>query len=62
MLETPAGNSPEELAQALLKRAAALWGEERASALRPYLEQTAESLWTLSKATLEAEAEPGFFM
>lgn len=61
-MDTQGKGSPREIAEALFERAVALWGRERAAALRPILEQTAKNLWVLSRNAPERDVEPGFVM
>ncbi|MSQ22003.1 MAG: hypothetical protein EXR53_01675 [Dehalococcoidia bacterium] len=50
------------IAQALFQQATALYGPERADAIRSYLEQMAAHLWLLSTKPPHREVEPWFFM
>ncbi len=53
-----AGVTREELTNALIRQAVALFGEERAEELRSSLEERAEQLWLLDQAPLDREEEP----
>ena len=57
--------SPEESLEDILRdltdRATALWGEERAGAMRPELEQTARQLQEIGRETPGRDVEPGFY-
>lgn len=53
-----AGATKEELTNALIQQAVALFGEERAEELRSSLEERAEQLWLLDQAPLDREEEP----
>ncbi len=59
-MDTQEKRSPREIAEALIERAAALWGRERAADLRPILEETSKHLWELSRNAPESDVEPGF--
>lgn len=54
-------DSKEEILQELTEKAIALFGQERAEALRASLEQTATYLLEIGQADLGTEVEPGFF-
>ena len=48
-----------EIAASLKRRAEELWGAERADAVRPVIEETAEHIWRLSQDPSLAERDPG---
>lgn len=50
------------IAEALIHRAAELYGQERANAMRSYLEQMAGHLWLIASQAPPRDVEPGFFM
>lgn len=50
-----------EITASLERRAAELWGDERAAAILPVLEETATSIWQLSHDPSPADEEPGFY-
>ena len=52
-------DSQSQIAEALFQQAVASWGQERAQALRPTLDQVADHLWTLSTNIPHQEVEPG---
>ena len=53
--------SREEIVSSLKQRASELWGEERALALLPVVEQTAGVIWQISQDPPPADEEPGFY-
>lgn len=53
-----AGFTKEELTNALIRQAVALYGEVRVEQLRPGLEERAEQLWLLDQASLDGDEEP----
>ena len=53
-----AGVTKEELTNALIQQAVALFGEERVEQLRPSLEERVEQLWLLDQALLDRDEEP----
>ena len=53
--------SQEELLRDITIRAEALWGAERASAIRATLEQTARQLQEVGQTLPERDVEPGFY-
>ena len=54
-------DSIEDILRELTDRATALWGEERAVAMRPELEQTARHLQEIGRGTPGRDVEPGFY-
>jgi hypothetical protein len=52
------GATKDELNNALIQQAVALFGEERVEQLRPSLEERAEQLWLLSQTPLDRDEEP----
>ena len=55
------GAPQEEILRELTQQAKALWGNDRAEALRDALEQTAGQLREVSQAPPRPEVEPGFY-
>ena len=55
------GSSAQDIARELEEQAAALWGRQRAQAIRHSLEQTAQQLWEVGSHLPERELEPGFY-
>lgn len=55
------GSSSEEIARVLVEQAKALWGPERAEAIRALLEQTARQLADVDRSLPDREVEPGFY-
>jgi hypothetical protein len=53
-----AGTTKEEFTSVLIRQAIALFGEERVEELRSGLEERAEQLWLLDRASLDSEEEP----
>ena len=53
--------SREEIAGSLEKRAAELWGSDRARALGPVIEVTANNIWQISQDPPPPDEEPGFY-
>lgn len=53
-----AGAEKEAITEVLIWQATALFGEERAEELRSSLEERAEQLWLLDRASLDREEEP----
>ena len=53
--------SVEDVAASLWRRAADLWGAERASALGHVVDNTAEDVWAVSQVTLSDSDEPAFY-
>jgi hypothetical protein len=53
-----AGGTKEELTNALIRQAIALFGEVSVEQLRPGLEELAEQLWLLDQASLDRDEEP----
>ena len=51
-----------ETVASLNRRAAELWGPERAEALRAVIDETARDISQLSQATLSSEEEPAFYL
>ena len=51
----------DEILQELTEKAVALWGRDRAQALRASLEQTATHLWEIGQADPGTDVEPGFY-
>ena len=49
MADTQTDDEVQEIAASLNRRAVALWGEERAEAILPMIEETAQSIWRVSK-------------
>ena len=54
-------DSVAEIAAELRLQAARLWGEERATELESYIQQTAFQLWELGQETPHRDLEPGFY-
>ena len=54
--------SPEEIVGSLRKRAADLWGPDRAGTLQPLIEATAGRIWRISQCPPPDDEEPGFYM
>ncbi len=51
--------SREEVAAAIVRDAAATWGEDRVDELRPALETTAAAIWLVAQERLEpTDVEP----
>ena len=55
------GVSKEDIARELAEWAAALWGPERAEAIREVLERTARQLSDIARNPPDPEMEPGFY-
>ena len=53
--------SREEIVSSLKRRASELWGQERAQALLPVVEETATVIWRISQDLPPADEEPGFY-
>ena len=53
--------SREEIARSLMERAKELWGQERAEAIGPLIDQTAGCIWQISQDLPPSEEEPGFY-
>ena len=49
------------IAASLKRNAMDLWGPERAEALQPTIEETAQRVWRISQDPLPADEEPGFY-
>jgi len=58
----PASMTKKELALILKKSADRRFGEKRAKALQPAIEEVAEALAALAEAPIELEEEPAFFL
>ena len=52
----------QELADAMLQRAIAIWSNDYAEQLLPYIEEMAGHLHVLSADLSDNEVEPGFFL
>ena len=52
----------QELTDAMLQRAAAIWGSDYAEQLLPHIEEMAQHLHLLSSGLSHNEVEPGFFL
>lgn len=52
----------QELADAMLQRAVALWGNDYAEQLLPHIKEMAGHLHVLSTDLSDNEVEPGFFL
>ena len=50
-----------EITVSLKHRASELWGIERADALAPVIEETAQRIWRISQDPPPDEEEPGFY-
>ena len=57
----PYAASVEDVAASLWRRAADLWGPERASGLGHVLDNIAQDVWVVSKIPLSDSDEPGFY-
>jgi hypothetical protein len=55
-----AGETVEEIAASLWRRAGELWGPERASQLGHVIDDTARDLWTVSQMQLSEADKPAF--
>ena len=55
------GSSEEEILATLTREAQRLWGNDRAEAIKTYLENTAKQLGETGKVLPEPEVEPGYF-
>ena len=55
------GAPQQEIRQELTERARALWGNDRAEALRSALENTASQLEEVGRVLPKPEVEPGFY-
>ena len=53
--------SVEDVAASLWRRAAELWGTERASELGHVLDNIAQDVWVVSQVPLADGDEPGFY-
>ena len=53
--------SLEDLVRELTGRAKALWGEEKAGAMKTELEETARHLQQIGRETPGRDVEPGFY-
>jgi len=53
-------SSQDDFFETLYQRAVALFGRERAEALRPSLQERAEQLWLVAQASPEWADEPPF--
>jgi hypothetical protein len=53
--------SKEEIVAQLVQQAVAVWGPERAEALKASLEETGANLWLLNQNLPRQEEEPAFF-
>ena len=53
--------SQEDIVRSLTERAAAMWGEERATALEATIETTAEHIWQISQDPPPSDEEPAFY-
>jgi hypothetical protein len=60
MVSMGPGASSEDITEELMEQAAALWGRERAEAIRPTLEETARHLLIVARNLPQHEVEPGF--
>ena len=54
--------SQQELADAMLQRAVAIWGNDYAEHLLPHINEMAGHLHLLSTGLSHNEVEPGFFL
>ena len=61
MASMGSGVSREDIARDLVERASALWGPERAEAIRGVLERTAWQLSDIARNPPDPEMEPGFY-
>lgn len=57
----PHGASVEDVAASLWRRAAELWGPERAGELGHVLDNIAEDVWVVSQVPLSDSDEPAFY-
>ena len=53
--------SVEDVAASLWRRAAELWGSERASRLGHVIDNSAEDVWTVAQVRLSDSDEPAFY-
>ena len=51
----------DEILRELTEKAVALWGQDRAEALKASLEQTATHLFEVGQAHPDTDIEPGFY-
>ena len=61
MTQMNSDTTVEDLLTHLTARARALWGEDKAAAMRSALEQTARQLWEIGQTTPARDVEPGFY-
>ena len=54
--------SKDQITQALMADALEVWGQERADALRSFLEEAANNLWLVAQSSPDREEEPAFFL
>lgn len=59
--DTAPTTSVEDVAAALWRRAAELWGPERASELGHVLDNIAEDVWAVAQVPLADTDEPAFY-
>ena len=62
MSQKPTNQSEQDLADAMLQRAIALWGNDYAEQLHPHIKEMAGHLHILSADLSHNEVEPGFFL
>ena len=55
------GDSVDEIFEELQAQAVAEFGEQRASELREFLEQTARQIWDIDQVAVHVDLEPGFY-
>ena len=61
MSKTQPMASRKEISGSLKKRAAELWGGDRAESLEPIIQETAGHIWLISQNLPAPEEEPGFY-
>ena len=61
MVNMKPNDTVDDIAVELHAQAARLWGEQRATELDSYIQQTAFQLWELGQATPQRDLEPGFY-
>jgi len=61
MSEAQPMSSRQEITTSLIKRAAELWGNERAKEIGPAIEEATENIWQISHDLPSTHEEPGFY-
>lgn len=61
MVNMKPNDSVDDIAGELRAQAVRLWGEQRATELDSYIQQTAFQLWELGQVTPHHDLEPGFY-